>query len=161
LRIEADDTALDGLVTAYVQGITEFAEHLTGRSFIAQTWQQVLPAFPDEIRLTSSPVISIGSVKYIDTDGAEQTLDPAAYVIDGEYLAPAYGATWPATRMQANAVTVDASYGHGADATAVPDGIRLYIIAKLVEQFDPAVRLEKDTVQASFIDRLLDRYKVY
>jgi uncharacterized phiE125 gp8 family phage protein len=161
LRIEADDTALDGLVTAYVQGITKFAEHLTGGAFISQTWRTTLPAFPKAIRLARSPLIAIASVKYIDPDGAEQTLPAESYVVDGEYIVPAYGVTWPATRLQANAVTVEASYGFGADETAVPANVRLYIIAKLVEQFDPAVKAEKATVQASFIDRLLDSAMVY
>lgn len=167
LRIEADDTALDGLITAWVDGITEHAEHLTGRSFVSQKWRLTLPAFPachhDQraIRLPSSPLLEITAFKYIDPVGAEQTLAAEAYTVDGEYLLPAYGTAWPATRMQAVAVTIEGTFGYGVDDTAVPNGIRLYILAKLTEQFDPAVRPEKDTVQASFIDRLLDRYKVY
>lgn len=161
LRIETLDTALDGLITAYVQGITEHAEQLTGSSFITQTWRTTLPAFPTSIRLASSPLIAITSVKYIDTAGVEQTLAAASYTVEGEYIVPAYNVTWPATRLQANAVTVDATYGYGATEAAVPKGIKLYILAALVQQFDPAVRPEKDTVQSSFIDRLLDRFRVY
>lgn len=160
-ELKVDGDYLDASIAAWIDGITAHAEHLTGRSFVQQTWRTTLPAFPAEIRLPSSPLIAISSVKYIDQDGAEQTLDPAAYTVDGEYLLPAYGTTWPATRMQAGAVKIEGTFGYGADHNAVPSGIRLYIMAKLVEQFDPAARVEKDTVQASFIDRLLDRYKVY
>lgn len=167
LRIEADDTALDGLIEAWVLGITEHAEHLTGRSFVSQKWRLTLPAFPaclhdqGAIRLPSSPLIDVTAFKYVDPAGAEQTLTGDAYTVDGDYLLPAYGTSWPATRMQAAAVTIEGTFGYGVDDTMVPYGIRLYILAKLVEQFDPAARLEKDTVQASFIDRLLDRYQVY
>ena len=51
--------------------------------------------------------------------------------------------------------------GYGASDADIPKGIKLYILARLVEQYDPAIRVEKDTVQSSFLDGLLDRYKVY
>lgn len=159
--LKVDGADMDTLIAAWVSGITAHAEHVTGRSFIAQTWRATLPGFSASMRLPSSPVISISSVKYIDQAGAEQTLDPAAYVVTGECMLPAYGATWPATREQADAVKIEGVFGYGATADDVPAGIKLYLIAALAQQFDPAVRLEKDTVQASFIDRLLDRYRTY
>jgi uncharacterized phiE125 gp8 family phage protein len=166
-NLRVDGTELDSLIEAWLGGIVEHAEHLTGRSFVSQKWRLTLPAFPSchhdqgAIRLPSSPLIEITAFKYIDAVGAEQTLAAEAYALDGEYLIPAYGTSWPAARMQAAAVTIEGTFGYGVDNTPVPNGVRLYILAKLVEQFDPAVRPEKDTVQASFIDRLLDRYKVY
>jgi uncharacterized phiE125 gp8 family phage protein len=169
-NLRVDGTELDSLIEAWLGGIVDHAEHLTGRSFVSQGWRLTLPAFPNDerspihpqaIRLPSSPLIGITVFKYIDPTGAEQTLAAEAYAVEGEYLIPAYGTSWPGSRLQAAAVTIEGTFGYGADNTTVPNGVRLYILAKLVEQFDPAVRPEKDTVQASFIDRLLDRYKVY
>jgi uncharacterized phiE125 gp8 family phage protein len=169
-ELKVDGDYLDASIAAWIDGITAHAEHLTGRSFVSQTWRKTLPAFPYDarspigpqaIRLPSSPLIAISSVKYIDQGGAEQTLDPAAYTVDDEYLLPAYGTTWPSARMQANAVTVEGTFGYGTDHTAVPGGIKTYILACLAQQFDPAVRPEKDTVQSSFLERLLDRFKIY
>jgi uncharacterized phiE125 gp8 family phage protein len=166
-NLRVDGTELDSLIEAWLGGIVEHAEHLTGRSFVSQKWRLTLPAFPSchhdqgAIRLPSSPLIEITAFKYIDAVGAEQTLAAEAYALDGEYLIPAYGTSWPAARMQAAAVTIEGTFGYGVDDTTIPNGVRLYILAKLVEQFDPAVRPEKDTVQASFIDRLLDRYTVF
>lgn len=159
LRVDGDEQ--DALVEAWLRGIIDHAEHATQRSFIAQTWRTVLPGFPAALRLPSSPVISITSVKYIDTAGIEQTLPESAYYVADDCLLPAYGTTWPATRDQANAVTVEAVYGYGESPDDVPHGIRLYLIAALAQQFDPAIRPEKDAVRASFIDRLLDKFRKY
>jgi uncharacterized phiE125 gp8 family phage protein len=159
--LKIDGPEQDALVEAWTAGIIDHAEHVTQRSFLAQTWRATLPAFSPELRLPSSPVISISSVKYVDTAGVEQTLPSSAYTVVGDCLAPAYGSAWPATRQQPDAVTVEGVFGYGETPEDLPNGIRLYVLAKLVESFDPATRLEKDTVQASFIDRLLDRFKRY
>jgi len=58
-------------------------------------------------------------------------------------------------------ITIQAKCGFGSDAASVPDNIRLYILAKLVEQFDPVTRLERDTVQSVYTDRLLDACRAY
>jgi uncharacterized phiE125 gp8 family phage protein len=174
LRIDGDD--LDALVEAWVDGITEYAEHYLGRVLISQKWRVTLPAFPndplslmlpqaDAIPLPMPPVISVDSVKYVDTAGTKQTLDGAAYstvdYLDSVFLVPAAGTSWPAAREQANAVTVDVTCGYGPDDTTVPKIVRTYLLAKLAEQFDPTARLEQNTVQSTFIDRLLDLHKVY
>ena len=164
LNLRIDDNASDAIITAWIQGITAHAEHITGRSFINQTWRVTLDAFPDSIPLPC-PVSSVTSVKYLDKLGAEQTLDADQYFVDTASepgaIVPAVGVTWPDTYDRINAVYVDVVAGYGATDASVPDGIKLYILAKLTEQYDPSVRPEKDTVQASFLDRLLDRFKVY
>lgn len=162
LRIDTSDQ--DALITAWISGITANAEHITGLSFINQTWRVTLDEFPDAVVLPP-PVSSVVSVKYLDSDGVEQTLDPADYLVDSVsqpgYVVPAHGKAWPDTYNQINAVNVEVVSGFGTADSDVLSGIKLYILAKLTEQFDPSIRLEKDTVQASFLDRLLDRYRVY
>jgi len=162
LRIDNDDQ--DALITAWIEGITANAEHITGLSFINQTWRVTLDKFPDAVILPP-PVSSVVSVKYLDLAGVEQTLDPADYIVDSVsqpgYVVPAYGKAWPDTYEQINAVNVEVVSGFSDADSDVPSGIKLYILAKLTEQFDPAIRPEKDTVQASFLDRLLDRFKVW
>lgn len=162
LRIDSND--MDAIVNAWIMGITDHAEHYMGRAILTQTWQLVLDAFPTLIRLSMPPVASVTSVKYIDTDGNEQTLAPSQYIVDTVTepcrIIPAYGVTWPSTREQANAVRVEFVSGYGATEAATPSAIRLYLLAKLVEQFDPQARPDKDTIQSTFIERLLDRYRV-
>ncbi len=166
LRLDADDTSLDAIITAWIEGITDYAEHHTGRAIINQTWKVTLDAFPDAIKLPNAPLVSVASVIYIDENGDEQTLDPADYVVDSisepGYVVPAADVTWPTTATdRINTVSVTYTCGYGADESFVPKGIKNFILARLVEVFDPATRPEKDTLQSNFTDRLLDKYRVY
>jgi uncharacterized phiE125 gp8 family phage protein len=163
-RIAATDD--DARIRAWIEGITAHAEHYTGRAVINQTWRVTLDRFPDAIQLAMPPLVSVTSLKYLDAEGVEQTLDPQDYLIDAVsepgYAVPAPGKTWPSTADQINAVKVEYVAGYGTDSTATPAAIRLYILAKLAEQFDPATRtISKESVGASYLDRLLDRYKVW
>jgi uncharacterized phiE125 gp8 family phage protein len=165
-QLRIDGTDMDAMVTAWIEGISAHAEHYMQRSIITQTWRVTLDKFPDAIKLYNPPLVSVSYVKYYDVDGVLQTLDPADYVVDSVsepgYIVPAPDVTWPDTECgRINAVIAEFVCGYGATHADVPKGIKLYIMAKLVEQYDPNTRPEKDTVQSSFIDCLLDRYKVW
>ena len=72
----------DALITAFIQAARERCENMLGRALITQTWEKVLDQFPTAIQLSWPPIQSIVSVKYIDANGAQQTLAPANYVLD-------------------------------------------------------------------------------
>ncbi|MFS2007968.1 hypothetical protein ACEN9F_30610 [Duganella sp. CT11-25] len=178
LRIDGAD--MDALVTTWTKGVIAQLEHEVGQCMMEQTWEVRLPAFPgvpcwaigqpaprlqdNEISLPH-PVLDVTSVQYIDVDGATQTLAPEEYRLNsGRYaskLSPARGASWPATAEDDAAVVVAVQCGYGDDPEATPEEVQLYILAKLAEQFDPATRLERDTVQSKFVDGLLDRCRTY
>lgn len=165
LRIEQDDTSRDSEVTGWVEGVVGDAEFLTGRAFVTQGWRVTLDAFPEAIELLRAPLAEVTSVRYVDQDGQLQTLDPDDYQVDDVsepgYVVPAPGKAWPATAARINSVMVDYICGYGADDTAVPATVKLYVIGKLVEQFDPAPRTDQQNVQSAFLARLLDGLKVY
>jgi uncharacterized phiE125 gp8 family phage protein len=125
-----------------------------------QTWTLKLDSFSKVLHLPMGPVTKVNSVKYIDTAGVQQTLASDQYVVSGDSIVEAYNVTWPYTLDRIDVVEVEYEAGYGEAATATPREIKLYVLAKLTEQFDPAVRPESGTVQSTFIDRLLDRYKV-
>lgn len=156
----ADGTGHDAELQMIVGAITEEAEHITGRAFIEQTWRVTLDSFPDAIKLPMPPVASVVSVKYMDADGIEQTLDPADYYVDKVtepgYIVPASGRAWPQTLAHVNAVTVEVICGYGADDSAVPSSIKGYILAKVAEHF-----AQPGAPKSEFLVRLLDRAKVY
>jgi uncharacterized phiE125 gp8 family phage protein len=162
LRIVGTDD--DALVTAWLEGIIQHAEHYMGRSIINQTWRVTLDEFPDAIKLYNPPIVSVSYLKYYDVDGVLQSLDPQDYVLDAVsepgYIVPAPDAQWPKTECgRVNAVIAQFVAGYGVDATATPAAIRLYILAKLREQFDAGGK--PDAITTSFIDRLLDRFKIW
>jgi uncharacterized phiE125 gp8 family phage protein len=166
LGMERADSSMDGRLIRWLKGIIAAAEHETGRAFITQNWRLTLDSFPEaedggagSFRLNHAPLASI------DTDGAQQTLDPQDYTADTVsepgYAVPAEGTTWPAEADRINAVWVDFTAGYGASHESVPENVKLYILAKLVELIDPATKVERATPQTTFIDHLLDSVKVY
>ncbi len=162
LRVDGSD--MDVLITLWVEGIIAVLEHEIGQRMMAQTWEVTLDAFPAAISLPH-PVIGVTSIKYLDITGAEQTLTPAAYRLQrsayATTLIPASGAHWPDTCADVCTIVVEVVCGYGDTAASTPKNVQLYILAKLVEQFDPATRMERDTVQSNFVDRLLDACRVY
>lgn len=155
-----DGTDLDGEIEIAVQAITEEVEHLIGRAIVFQTWRVTLDSFPSAVMLPAPPVAEVISIKYLDADGAERTLDPQDYQLDAVsepgYVVPAPGRAWPATLNTINAVKVEVKCGYGADQASTPSGIKGYILARVQEKFAPA-----GTPESPHLVRGLDRYKVY
>lgn len=126
-RVEhnADDT----LITWLIVQAREQAEKRTGRQLITASWRLTLDAWPENGLLEPPlpPLISVQSVKYVDSNGAQQTLSPSAYQVDTASrqprVAPSYGTTWPSARASLNAIQVDYTAGYGS-AAAVPASIK-------------------------------------
>lgn len=164
LRIDSDDTALDILIAIWIQGVTAEAEHTAGCCFVNRPMRVTLDKFPDAIRL-ASPTMSVEGVRFVDLTGKSQTLDPADYFVDKVsrpgYIVPAAGCTWPATFARVNAVSVDFTAGHGVDGTLTPDCAKLYILARLAEQWEPSTKKFESTAQSVYLTHLLDPIRVY
>jgi len=127
-RLSITDSLDDDDITAYIQASREQAESFMQQSIITQTVELALDRFPDEIELPMGPVQSITSVKYIDTDGVEQTLSSAVYTIDDyspvPWLLLVEDNVWPDTYDSANAVKVRYVAGWGDAGTDVPEDIK-------------------------------------
>jgi uncharacterized phiE125 gp8 family phage protein len=164
LRIEQDDTTLDALLAIWIAGIVAEAEHTSGSVFINRPMRASLARFSETIRL-AAPTVSVESVKFFDTEGVERTLDPQAYYVNTEtqpgYIAPARGRSWPAAACGPNVVTVNFIAGHGPTSSSTPACVKLYVLARLAQQWDPGDREFKDTEPSRFIERLLDPLGVY
>ena len=117
--------------------------------------------FPVVLELSASPFRSVTEVTYNDENGDEQTLASDNY-ITYDYLNPtkigiAYGKTWPSTRSEPQAVTVEYTVGYD-DASEVPGAIKaamLLIIGHLYENRQDTVK--KLPTQA---ENLLWKYRV-
>lgn len=174
-RVTIDDE--DDLITALITASRIQCENFTSRGFLPQTFTMHLDGFPThcdnfdgsqlgtigslmgivlsrhgEISIPRAPLIQnstlgIDFIKYVDTTGAPQTLDPSLYQVDPQSdddpvrIFPAYGKTWPATRYQPNAVTIQFQVGY-ADAAHVPGIILLaikHVVADWYENREPEV----------------------
>lgn len=128
LRLDDDFFEEDDLVTDLLVAARTHVENMTGRGLITQGWRLSLDRFPawnELISLQRAPVKSVESVKYLDDAGALQTLAPSQYVVDasgrsGGKIGLAFGASWPSTRGQLNAVTIDFTIGDAKGAVPSP-----------------------------------------
>lgn len=117
-------------------------EQLACRSLITQTRRQSYDYMPDpgDVYFRYSPVQSVSSITYVDTNGTTQTLAATYYDID-TYVIPArireaYSQTWPTTRQQTNSVNITAICGYGNTPAAVPIIYRRAIIVLCSHWYD-------------------------
>lgn len=124
-KLSPDDSAHpdDALITDIIlPAAAAYAEQVNDRAYGSQTLELALDEFPSQvaIALPRGPVTGITSVKYIDTLGAEITLDSSAYSLDDysdpAWLTPAVNTDWPDTLATVNAVKIR----YVAGAAAVP-----------------------------------------
>jgi len=105
LRITGTDS--DDALRQFIAAMRHKAETYLGKTLVTATWQLKLDAFCSVIYLPMSPIQSITTIDYVDTDGATQTLASSGYQFDaGGRLKPSYGNSWPPTRDQFDAVTI-------------------------------------------------------
>jgi uncharacterized phiE125 gp8 family phage protein len=160
-------TADDAWLMAAIGAARDKVEQEIGRALIRQTWTAYLDRFPlGFVRLPMPPLHAIASVKYIDPNGAQQTLASNVYESD-THSTPArfglaYGRSWPSTRDQMNAVEVAYTCGYGLAADDVPAPIRhaiMMIVAHLYEHRETVndFQLHDIPMGASW---LLDPYRV-
>lgn len=124
------DTRSDGLLSRRIVEARQWAEGYTGRAFISQTREIRWNCFVDRHECPSA--LTVVSVKYIDTNGVEQTVATSDYTLDTYAFIPfvqsAYDVAWPYTRREPNAVRIQFTAGYGDTVEAVPALIREQII---------------------------------
>lgn len=165
-RVEA--SADDTLITALITAGREEAEHITGRALMTQTWEQVLDAFSDTMELGLAPVSSITSIKYLDSNGAEQTLASTVYDLIDEAFTPRVvlktGQSWPATYSANDAVRIRFVAGYGGTGSDVPAAIRAWMqvrVASLYAQREAVIAgVSIAEIPGRFLDGLLDPYRI-
>ncbi len=165
LRVDSSDE--DALIAAMISAAREAAEHETGRTFVSTPWRLTLDQFPTSIALPMPRVTAVTQIHYVDGDGITQALNPAGYqlIADSEYEAwiePAYGYSWPAVRAQAEAVRVTYIAGW-SNAAAVPQAIKQWMLLAIGDMYASREATVIGTIaeRLSFVDRLLDPYRVW
>lgn len=131
LRVEKDQHDEDDLIKAQIVAARKIAEAFLGSVLVAQTFDLFLDAFPcsystrstssGQVNIPRPPLLSVVSVKYIDNDGAQQTLAANKYTVDANSfpgrIVPAYGESWPSTRSVPSAVAVRFIAGYATPFT--------------------------------------------
>lgn len=131
-QVRSTDPTEVPYLEALIAAATGQAEEWCRRRFISQKWRQTFDAFPARELVVAHPaLISVQSVKYVNSDGVLTTIDAADYVVrtaelPGE-IVPAYGKCWPSPRCEEDAVRVEFTCGYGA-ADDVPAAIKHAIL---------------------------------
>lgn len=127
-------------ITQLIAAATTFYERQTNTSLITQTLRLTLDSFDDVLYLPRGPVQSVSSVKYIDTNGVEQTLATSLYAVDVGHqparIASAYDMNWPEARAQNAALTVDYVAGYGDSKAEVPADIKSALLMLATQYSD-------------------------
>ena len=141
-RVTSD--AEDDVVEALVAAARKRIERGTELALITQTVEVKLDRFWGScaIELPMPPLQSVESVKYVDPDGVEQTLDASTYLVS-THRRPgrvwlASGKSWPATKDEREAVTITFKAGFGdepADVFAAAPNL-LHAMRMLVAHYD-------------------------
>lgn len=127
LKIADSFTADDDLIDQIILAATYWCEDWQGRTYVNRSRTHYLDRFPATIKLPYPPLVSVESIKYVDTDGTQQTLSSADYRVDTGHepgrITPAYGLIWPAIRPVTSSITIAYTAGYGA-AADVPDQVK-------------------------------------
>jgi len=164
LRIDHsdDDTYIDALIVVATKVVQERIERTLG----VTTWdyrigsEDICWAF--DIRLPMPPLLEVLSVKYFDSDNAEQTYAPAnyrAFGIGGQGgIRLTGGASWPSLRYGPEAVTIRYRAGY----EEVPEPIRQAILLMVGQLFSQRGEMvQENLTEDPTIKALLAPYRVW
>jgi len=161
--VSADDVLIDNLVAA----ATESCQIYTNQYFIDTVVTQYSDTWDGFYTLYKSPVDSITSVKYYDSDDSLQTLSSSNYILDNSYQPARIGisvtGTLPNLSSRINAVEVKYTVGYGTASTDVPEGIRTAIILTVGNWYEnrQSVITGRTATELPLSSQyLLDQYKI-
>lgn len=174
-HLRVTHTSEDSLIRDMITAAREEVEKYCNISLIEQTITEVFNCFPEyrpenpnaNLWLSVSPLISIESINYTDTDGQDQTLSTDVYISD-IYSQPGkailkHEQVWETTASIENAITIVYKAGFGTNAASVPQSIKhamLLMIGNWYEkrQDDPQTPFSRKVGNAQW---LLDKHRVY
>lgn len=167
LRVSNDTEG--GTILTYIDIAIDDAENWTGRTLFTKTLTYYLSDFPSsgEIELPTSPVASVQTVKYYDTDGNLQTFSSASYRVntkDGSRPTITLNDTadWPDVDDDNDeAVEIAFTAGYGDDINDAPaalvGGLILYA-GHIYDNRNAQSAEDLDKVRMGFFNRFKARW---
>ncbi len=118
----------DAVISGLIRAATEWAESYTNSFFVERVIDLYLPGFEKLFYVDLSPVKSIDSIYYTDSDGEEHLIEPDDYrvMIDSHETKVEAVESWPCVGYRCEPVRIRCTVGHGA-AHEVPDTIKVAI----------------------------------
>lgn len=145
-------------VNLMIGAAREIAEGILNRALMPQVWELKLDEFPVgriPIFIPMPPLQSVASIKYIDNNQVEQTLDSSKYRVltdnapnGGKGLViPKVNEVWPVTANDVSVVTIRFTCGY----LSVPAAIKQWILINVANMFE-----NRETVGTAYRDVKFD-----
>lgn len=167
MHLRVDEHDLDSKLYRLIGVARNHAESMTGRALITQTIDVTYNRWCNMMAIPRGQLQSITSVKYRDTDDAEQTLDPSVYRVNTAYdpgrIQLDYGQSWPDLYPVSAAITIRAVVGYGDVATDVPEEIKqamLLLIGHWLENEEASIMAVSLQEIPMGVDLLLDQHRL-
>jgi uncharacterized phiE125 gp8 family phage protein len=140
LRIDhaGEDAVIERCIVGAVSGVAGWLDRALGRQAFVGRLDGSYPCRP--IELSPPPVRAITTLRYVDEDGAEQTMPDTDYRLVDRGPAPslislAHGVSAPSVRCQLNSITVEFDAGYD-DELPMPDSIRTGLLLMVGHLFE-------------------------
>jgi uncharacterized phiE125 gp8 family phage protein len=169
LRIDNVDDE-ETTINAFIKAARQWCEEYLCRAIGVQTIEVILDSFPSRGIFLRSPVISVTSVKYMDTSNVEQTLveNTDFYVgEDGEpcLIKPVSG--WPDTLSIPDAVRVRYEAGYQPSGTSpsesqdLPETIKTAMLMLISDMYENREAQSDKVLNINpTVERLLSMYRL-
>ena len=162
-----DDANSDTLLTSLITAARIHAEKYLRRALITQTIDARYDYFMESMQIPRPTLQGVTYIKYIDTDGVEQTLSDTLYKVDiysvPARIVPAYGEGWPSARSEINAITIRLIAGYGS-ASDVPGAIKQAMLLHIGHMFENREAVLVGTISSEYpmgYDALMATYRVW
>ena len=134
LCLTDDFTESDASLTDMGDAVTDYLDGnagVLGRGLITQTYTMILNFLPSMIFIPLPPLQTVDEIRYLDTAGTQQILDPSIYrvvyagaVNRKALLTLANNQSWPSIDTQIGAVEIDFTCGYGDSWNDIPANTR-------------------------------------
>lgn len=167
-HLRVDHDVDDALIVSLVRAAVEYAQSYTKRQFVLATFDYTIDQFPPgtSIVMPRSPLSSVTSVSYIDSDGASQAFTTDDWSAKTDTIRGSvqlgYGKSWPDTRCVVDAVTVRFIAGY-ASVAEVPEAAKAAIklmVGHWYEHRESVIVGTTATQLPLAVDALLDTLRI-
>lgn len=177
----------DALISSYVHAAGQMVSNLTGRSLINSTYTLLLPNWPSTydqpflssantakptrlattIRLPRSPLVSVSSIKYYDSDNTQQTISSSNYIVttgvEPPTIEPLATYSWPPLYSRDWPIEIIFVAGYGTAETSIPDAIQHAIKMLVANWYENRESVLVGTISKPIehaVDALLSDYRL-
>jgi len=160
-HLRVDSTDEDDMILSWIIAARQYCEAVTKRSFGVQSYRWKIDSFPSDryLLFPMSPLVSVTSISYQDTNGDLQTFSDYIVNVDSVpgqiYLD--YDAYWPSIYDMPSAVTILFTAGYAP--AMVKTAIKM-LVADFYQNRETKI-LGVSVVENATVDRLLAPLTLY